>query len=83
MGLASALGASQNLMDIIFAGFSIEMALVYLDDAIVFRINFDEHLKAKELVFQRLEENGLKIRGPDFKFFPRACQHLGAHYIRG
>ena len=63
MGLASAPGAFQNLMELIFAGLSYEVTLVYLDDVIVFGRNFEEHLKRLELVFQRLSENGLKIKG--------------------
>ena len=58
MGLASAPGAFQNLMESIFAGLSYEVALFYLDDFIVFGRNFEEHLKRLELVFQRLSENG-------------------------
>ena len=41
MGIASAPGAFQNLMKLIFAGLSYEMALVFLDDVIVFGRNFD------------------------------------------
>ena len=63
MGLASAQEAFQNLMELIFAGLSYEVALVYLNDVIVFRRNFEEHLKRLELVFQQLSENGLKIKG--------------------
>ena len=36
MGLPSAPGAFQNLMQLIFSGLSYEVALVYLDDIIVF-----------------------------------------------
>ena len=54
MGLASAPGAFQNLMELIFAGLSYEVALVYLDDVIVFGRNFEEHLQGLELVFQTL-----------------------------
>ena len=39
MGLASAPGAFQNLMELVFAGLSYEVALVYLDDVIVFGRN--------------------------------------------
>ena len=58
------------------------MAIVY--DVIVFRRNFNEHLKQLELVFQRLAENGLKIEGSKstFSFFLEACQLLRAHYIQ-
>ena len=45
MGLASAPGALQNLMELIFAGLFYEMALVYLDDVIIFGQNLDVHLK--------------------------------------
>ena len=44
-GLASAPGAFQNLMELVFAGLSYEVALVYLDDVISFGRNFEEHLK--------------------------------------
>ena len=44
MGLASARGAFQNLMELFFAALSYEAALVYLDDVIVFGRNFEEHL---------------------------------------
>ena len=68
MGLAAALEAFENLIELLFAGFSHEMALVYLDDVIVFGRNFSKHLKRLEVVFQSLEETGLKI-----KEFPKAC----------
>ena len=51
MGLASAPGAFQNLMVLIVSGLSYEMDLMYLDDVIAFRRNFDKHLKRLELVF--------------------------------
>ena len=45
LGLATAPGLFQNLMELIFAGFFYEISLVYLDDVIFFGRNFDEHLK--------------------------------------
>ena len=77
IGLASAPGAFQNLMELIFAGLYYEVALVYLDDVIVFGINFEEHLKRLELVFQRLSENGLKIKGSKCNFFQKRESFLG------
>ena len=53
------------------------MALVYLDDVIVFARNFDEHLKRLELVFQRLADNGLKIKGSKCNFFQKRASFLG------
>ena len=50
MGPASAPGAFRNLLELIYAGLSYEIALVYLDDVIVFGRNFDEQLKRIKLV---------------------------------
>ena len=71
LGLASAPGAFQNLMELIFAGLSYKVAIVHLDDVIVFERNFEEHLKRLELVFQRLSEIGLKIKGSKCNFFQK------------
>ena len=75
--LASAPRAFQNLMELIFVGPSYEVALVYLDDVIVFGRNFEEHVKGLELVFQRLSENGLKIKGSKCNFFQKHVSFLG------
>ena len=77
MGLASAPGAFQNLMELLFAGLSYEVVSVYLDDVIVFGRNFEEHLNRLELVFQRLSENGLKIKGSKCNFFQKRVSFLG------
>ena len=75
MGPASAPGTFQNLMELIFAGLSYEVALVYLDDVI--GKNFEEHHKRLELVFQRLLENGLTIKGSKCNFFQKRVSFLG------
>ena len=69
MKLAFAPGAFQNLMELIFAGLFYDVALLYLDDVIVFGRRFDEHLKRLELVFQRVAENRLKIKVSKSIFF--------------
>ena len=82
MGLSSTLGAFQKQLELIFAGLSYEMPLVYLDDVIVFGRNFDEHLKRLELVFQRLEENGLKIKGSNCNYLLKRVSFLCKIYLR-
>ena len=77
MGLSFAPRAFQNLMDLIVAGLSYEMALAYLDDVMVFGRNIDEHLKRLELVFQHLAENGLKFKGSNYFFFQKCVSVLG------
>ena len=76
MGLASAPGAFQNLMDLVFAGLSYEVVLVYLDDVSVFGRNFEDYLKRLELVCQRLSENGLKIKRSKCNFFQKRVSFL-------
>ena len=69
MGLASTPGAFQNLMELIMSGLSYEVALVYLDDIIIFGRSFEEHLNRLDLVLGRLKDAGLKIKGTKCRFF--------------
>ena len=57
MGLASATGAFQNLMELIFAGFFHKIALYYLDYVIVFGRNFDKHLKRFVKMTSEMQES--------------------------
>ena len=56
MGLASALGAFQTQIEYVFCGLSYEVALVYLDEIIVFGKTFEEHLMRLVQVFAWLEK---------------------------
>ena len=69
MRLSSAPGDFQNLIELIMAGLSYEVALVYLDDIIIFGRPFDEHLNRLDLVLGRLKDAGLKIKGSKYSFF--------------
>ena len=62
LGLALAPEAFQNLMELMFSGFSYDVALTYLDDIIVFGKTFEEHLQRLEKVFPRHAEKGLKSK---------------------
>ena len=77
MGLASAPGAFQNLMELIMSGLSYEVALVYLDDIIIFGRSFEEHLNRLDLVLGRLKDAGLKIKGSKCRFFQEKIHFLG------
>ena len=80
MGLASAPGAFRNLMESIMAGLSYEVALVYLDDIIVFGRSFEEHLNCLDLVLGRLKDAGLKIKGSKCRFFQEK-NHFLRHLV--
>ena len=77
MGLASAPGAFQNLMELIMTGLSYEVALVYLDDIIIFGWSFEWHLNRLYLVLGRLKDAGLKIKGLKCRFFLDKIHFLG------
>ena len=77
MGLTSAPGAFQNLMELILAGVSYEVALIYLDDIIIFRKSFEEHLSRLELLLCRIKEASLKIKGSKCRFFQKRINFLG------
>ena len=52
-GLANAPLMFQRIMDLVFAGFSWDYCLVYVDDTIVFARNFQEHVQRLGQVFDR------------------------------
>ena len=81
IGLASAPGAFQNLMELIMSGLSYEVALVYLDDIIIFGRSFEEHLNRLDLVLGRLKEAGLKIKGSKCRFSGKKT-FPGTHCIK-
>ena len=77
MGLASAPGDFQNLMELIMSGLSYEVALVYLDDIIIFGRSLEEHLNRLVLVLGRLKDAGLKSKGSKCRFFQLKIHFLG------
>ena len=70
MGLASAAGAFQNLMELIFAGLS-------RNGFSEIERKFYKHPKRLELIFQRLAENWIKIKGSKCNFFQKRVSFLG------
>ena len=82
MGLASAPRAFQNLLELIMAGLSYEVTLVYLDDIIIFGRSFEEHLNRLGLVLGRLKDAGLKIKGSKCGFFSGENSFHGKHCIK-
>ena len=59
------------------AGLSYEVALVYLEDIIIFGRSFEEHLNRLDLVLGRLKDAGLKIKGSICRFFKEKIHFLG------
>ena len=64
----------QRLMD---SGLQWSSCLVYLDDIIVVRRSFHEHLQNSENLFQRLQNAGLKFKPKKCTFLRKEVLYLG------
>ena len=68
-GLQNAPATFQRLMTSCLGDQQFESLLIYLDDIIVFSSSFEDHLNRLTLVFNRLRQQGLKLK-------PRKCHLL-------
>ena len=64
-------------MDLILAGLTLEVCLVYLDDVIFMADTFERHLERLELVMNRLQRAGLKLNTAKCKLFQLKTKFLG------
>ena len=69
--------SARSVPNLILAGLSYEVALIYLDDIIIFGKSFEEHLSRLELLLCRIKEAGLKIKGSKCRFFQKRIHFLG------
>ena len=76
-GLCNAPATFQRLMDAILAGLKWTCCLVYLDDIIIYSESFEDHIKHLSMVFQRLEEAGLKLKASKCHFAKNHINYLG------
>src|SRR3954471_16219067 len=76
-GLTNAPATFQQLIDSVIAGLKWTVCLVYLDDIIIFSQTFEEHLNKLTLVFDRLREANLKLKGSKCRFCLPEVQFLG------
>ena len=60
-GLTKAPASFQRLMDLVLAGLTWEVCLVYMDDVIVVADTFERHLERLEIVMNRLQRAGPKL----------------------
>ena len=76
-GLTNAPSTFERLMDIVLNRLTWKIALIYIDDIIVFSKSFDEHLHHLEIVFQRLREAGIKLKPSKCDFGKSEVNFLG------
>lgn len=76
-GLKNAPASFQKLMNQVLAGTLGKYTHVYLDDIIVYSKTYDEHLIHLRIVFERLQEFGLKCASEKCKFGVKEIKYLG------
>uniref|UniRef100_A0A1A8HG02 Gypsy retrotransposon integrase-like protein 1 n=1 Tax=Nothobranchius korthausae TaxID=1143690 RepID=A0A1A8HG02_9TELE len=81
-GLCNAPGTFQRLMQRIFGDKQCQSLLIYLDDIVVFSSSVEEHLQRLEMVLDRLQREGLKVKLAKCAFFQKEVGYLG-HVISG
>ncbi|KAF7702581.1 hypothetical protein HF521_001864, partial [Silurus meridionalis] len=76
-GLCNGPATFQRLMQHCLSDYIVDFLLVYLDDVIVYSVDFTTHLHHLEQVFQRLSQHGLKLRTDKCQFLQRQVKFLG------
>ena len=76
-GLCNAPGTFQRLMECVLRGLTWQIALIYLDDVLVYSRTFEEHLQHLRLVFDRFREAGLKFKPSKCHFGQTKVNYLG------
>lgn len=76
-GLQNAPSTFQRLMTCCFGDLNFTHLLIYLDDLIIFSKTFEEHLERLQLVFDRLQEHGLKLKPSKCQLVREEVQYLG------
>ena len=69
LGLCNALATFQHLMDCVLAGLQWSSCLVYIDDVIIIRRSFDEHLHRLQQVLDCLKSARFKMQPINVIFF--------------
>ena len=81
-GLCNAPGSFQRLMECVLRGLTWQIALIYLDDVLVYSRTFDDHLQHLRLVFDRFRTSGLKLKPSKCHFGQKQVKYLGHVIIR-
>ena len=64
-------------MECVLRGLTWKIALIYLDDVLVYSRTFDAHLEHLRLVFNRFRESGLKLKPNKCHFGQKKVKFLG------
>uniref|UniRef100_A0A0G4FPU1 Reverse transcriptase domain-containing protein n=1 Tax=Chromera velia CCMP2878 TaxID=1169474 RepID=A0A0G4FPU1_9ALVE len=76
-GLINAPLTFQRAMQLVLSGLPRELALVYIDDLIVFSKDFDSHLEDLRTLLDRVQKCGLKLKVEKAQFALLEVKYLG------
>ena len=76
-GLCNAPSTFQRLMQRMFGDQQCQSLLIYLDDIVVFSSSVAQHVQRLEVVLDRLQREGLKLKLTKCAFFRREVSYLG------
>ena len=78
-GLCNTLPTFQRLMQNCLGELNLTYCLIYLDDVIVFSDMPEEHLQRMRVVFDHLQEHGLKLKPSKCEVFKSEINYLAHH----
>ena len=76
-GLTNALATFQHLMESCVGDYHLKYCIIYLDDIIIFSKTLEEHISRLQVVFQKLDEAGLRLKPSKCEFFKDRLEYLG------
>ena len=76
-GLCNAPATFERLMETVLAGLHWQICLIYLDDVIVVGKSFEDMIKNLGVVFERLQQSGLKLKARKCQLFGKEVEFLG------
>ncbi|EXX71174.1 gag-pol fusion protein [Rhizophagus irregularis DAOM 197198w] len=76
-GLCNAPATFQRLMDEVLRGYLWKFVMVYLDNVIIYSDTFEQHLEHLRVIFDRLEDAGLKLNPDKCSFVKEELEFLG------
>lgn len=76
-GLCNSPGTFQRVMEKVLAGLQWQVAVLYLDDIIVYGRTFEEHFTNLETVLERINNAGLKLKPTKCHFLRKETKFLG------
>ena len=76
-GLCNAPATFERLMETVLAGLHWQICLIYLDDVIVIGKSFEDMIKNLGVVFERLQQSGLKLKARKCQLFGKEVEFLG------